>query len=46
MVEAVEGFTLIEKSNELLKGWVSSEEALQEVLEAHAIQTGSNFVSW
>ena len=46
MAETVEGFNLIYKSDEVIKGWVKNTADLKRKMEAHAIDTGTQFVSW
>ena len=42
----IPGFNILSSSPSFVKGWVRSEEILQEVIDLHSIHTLSQFVSW
>lgn len=46
MAHTVKSFHVIERTEKHIKGWVSSEDDVNAVIEAHSIDTGSQFVTW
>lgn len=46
MADTVAGFVLESRDENFIRGWVSSEDTLNQVIEAHSIHTGCQFVSW
>ncbi|OWF37086.1 uncharacterized protein LOC110440589 isoform X1 [Mizuhopecten yessoensis] len=46
MAESVEGFNVTLKGVDHTEGWVTTQQQLDNVLEAHRLQSGTQFVSW